>query len=62
MTCETLLRALGVKGFDNSDKTLSARLRAILRRYLVTDGLLYYSTGGEDTSRNSFSIPFGFHS
>jgi hypothetical protein len=46
-----LLRALGSKKFENSDKTLSARLRASLHRYSVTDGLMYYSTGAEDTPR-----------
>jgi len=30
---------------------LSARLRASLHRYSVTDGLLFYSTGAEDTPR-----------
>jgi hypothetical protein len=49
--CVALLRALGSKEFENSDKTLSARLRASLHRYSVDDGLLYYSTGAQDTPR-----------
>jgi len=47
--CVALLRALGSKEFENSDKTLWARLRASLHRYSFEDGLLYYSTGAEDT-------------
>jgi len=49
--CVALLRALGSKEFENSDKPLSARLRASRHRYTVADGLLYYSTGAEDTPR-----------
>jgi hypothetical protein len=49
--CVALLRALGCKEFENADKPLSARLRASLHRYTVEDGLLYYSTGAEDTPR-----------
>jgi hypothetical protein len=42
--CVALIRALGSKEFENSDKPLSARLRASLHRYTVEDGLLYNST------------------
>jgi hypothetical protein len=49
--CVALLRALGSKAFENSDKPSSARLRASLHRYSVDDGLLYYSTGAVDTPR-----------
>jgi hypothetical protein len=49
--CVALLRALGSNELANSDKPLSARLRAGLHRYSVDDGLLYYSTGAADTPR-----------
>jgi hypothetical protein len=49
--CVALLRALGIKDFENSEKILSARVRASLLGYSVEDGLLYYSTGAEETPR-----------
>ena len=50
-SCIALMRALGSTEFDNSDDKLSARLRARLHRYTLEDGLLYYSTGSNDTPR-----------
>ncbi|GMF52220.1 unnamed protein product [Phytophthora fragariaefolia] len=49
--CVALLKALGSKEFDDSDKALSARLRARLHRYAFDGGLLYYSTGSDDPPR-----------
>jgi hypothetical protein len=49
--CVAQLCALGSKAFDNSDKTLSARLRASLHSYSIDDRLPYYSTGSKDTPR-----------
>ncbi|GMF53805.1 unnamed protein product [Phytophthora fragariaefolia] len=46
-----LLKALGSKEFEDSDKGLSARLRARLHRYAFDGGLLYYSTGSDDPPR-----------
>ncbi|GMF47817.1 unnamed protein product [Phytophthora fragariaefolia] len=49
--CVALLKALGSKVFEDSDKELSARLRARLHRYAFDGGLLYYSTGSDDPPR-----------
>ncbi|GMF64205.1 unnamed protein product [Phytophthora fragariaefolia] len=49
--CVALLKAPGSKGFEDSDKELSARLRARLHRYAFDDRLLYYSTGSDDPPR-----------
>ncbi|GMF63097.1 unnamed protein product [Phytophthora fragariaefolia] len=49
--CVALLKALGSKEFEDSDKDLSARLRARLHRYAFDGGLLYYSTGSDDPPR-----------
>ncbi|GMF39394.1 unnamed protein product [Phytophthora fragariaefolia] len=49
--CVALLKALGSKEFEDSDKELSARLRARLHRYAFDGGLLYYSTGPDDPPR-----------
>ncbi|GMF44992.1 unnamed protein product [Phytophthora fragariaefolia] len=49
--CVALLKALGSKEFEDSDKDLSARLRAHLHRYALDGGLLYYSTGFDDPPR-----------
>ncbi|GMF55635.1 unnamed protein product [Phytophthora fragariaefolia] len=49
--CVALLKALGSKEFKDSDKELSARLRARLHRYAFDGGLLYYSTGSDDPPR-----------
>ncbi|GMF37997.1 unnamed protein product [Phytophthora fragariaefolia] len=46
--CVALLKALGSKEFEDSDKELSVRLRARLHRYAFDGGLLYYSTGSDD--------------
>ncbi|GMF54749.1 unnamed protein product [Phytophthora fragariaefolia] len=50
--CVALLKALGSKEFEDSDKELSARLRARLHRYAFDGGLLYYSTGSDDPPRD----------
>ncbi|GMF52145.1 unnamed protein product [Phytophthora fragariaefolia] len=49
--CVALLKALGSKAFEDSDKDLSARPIARLHRYAFDDGLLYYSTGSDDPPR-----------
>ncbi|GMG18412.1 unnamed protein product [Phytophthora fragariaefolia] len=49
--CVALLKALGSKEFEDSDKDMSARLRARLHRYAFDGGLLYYSTGSDDPPR-----------
>ncbi|GMF44985.1 unnamed protein product [Phytophthora fragariaefolia] len=49
--CVALLKALGSEEFEDSDKELSARLRARLHRYAFDAGLLYYSTGSDDPPR-----------
>ncbi|GMF53989.1 unnamed protein product [Phytophthora fragariaefolia] len=49
--CVALLKALGSKEFEDSEKELSARLRARLHRYAFDGGLLYYSTGSDDLPR-----------
>ncbi|GMF35800.1 unnamed protein product [Phytophthora fragariaefolia] len=49
--CVALLKALVSKEFEDSDKNLSARLRARLHRYAFDGGLLYYSTGSDDPPR-----------
>ncbi|GMF60137.1 unnamed protein product [Phytophthora fragariaefolia] len=49
--CVTLLKALGSKEFEDSDRELSARLRARLHRYAFDCGLPYYSTGSDDPPR-----------
>ncbi|GMF16748.1 unnamed protein product [Phytophthora fragariaefolia] len=49
--CVALLKALGSKEFDDSDKDVSARLRARLHCYAFDGGLLYYSTGSDDPPR-----------
>ncbi|GMF26341.1 unnamed protein product [Phytophthora fragariaefolia] len=49
--CVALLKALGSKVFEASDKDLSARLCARLHRYAFYGGLLYYSTGSDDPPR-----------
>ncbi|GMF61238.1 unnamed protein product [Phytophthora fragariaefolia] len=49
--CVALLKALGSKEFEDSDKELSARLCARLHRYAFDSGLLYYSTGSDDPPR-----------
>ncbi|KAG3153259.1 hypothetical protein PC128_g22611 [Phytophthora cactorum] len=49
--CVALLHALGSEEFKNSDKELPRRLRAILHRYTLDGGLLYYSTDPEDAPR-----------
>ncbi|GMF55629.1 unnamed protein product [Phytophthora fragariaefolia] len=49
--CVALLKALGSKGFEDSDMELSARLHARLHRCAFDGGLLYYSTGSGDPPR-----------
>ncbi|GMF49847.1 unnamed protein product [Phytophthora fragariaefolia] len=49
--CVALMKALGSKAFEDSDKELLARLRARLHRYAFDGGLLYYSTGSDDPPR-----------
>ncbi|GMF56535.1 unnamed protein product [Phytophthora fragariaefolia] len=49
--CVALLKALGSKEFKDSDKELSARLRARLHRYSFDGRLLSYSTGSDDPPR-----------
>ncbi|GMF16155.1 unnamed protein product [Phytophthora fragariaefolia] len=49
--CVALLKVLGSKEFEDSDKDLSARLRARLHRYAFEGGLLDYSTGSDDPPR-----------
>ncbi|GMG17590.1 unnamed protein product [Phytophthora fragariaefolia] len=49
--CVALLKALGSKGFEASDKELSARLRARLHHYAFDGGLLCNSTGSDDPPR-----------
>ncbi|GMF15577.1 unnamed protein product [Phytophthora fragariaefolia] len=49
--CVALLKALGSKEFEDSDKDLLARLRARLHHYAFDGGLLYYSTGSDDPPR-----------
>ncbi|GMF49457.1 unnamed protein product [Phytophthora fragariaefolia] len=49
--CVALMKALGSKEFEDSDKNLSARLRARLHCYAFDGGLLYYSTGSDDPPR-----------
>ncbi|GMF46722.1 unnamed protein product [Phytophthora fragariaefolia] len=49
--CFALLKALGSKEFEDSDKDLSARLRARLHRYAFDGALLYYSTRSDDPPR-----------
>ncbi|GMF63288.1 unnamed protein product [Phytophthora fragariaefolia] len=46
-----LLKALGSKEFEDSDRELSGRLRARLHRYAFDGGLLYYGTGSKDPPR-----------
>ena len=49
--CVALLHALGSEEFNDSDITLSARLRARLHRYSIDRGLLCYCTDVEDAPR-----------
>ncbi|GMF45064.1 unnamed protein product [Phytophthora fragariaefolia] len=49
--CVAMLKDLGSKEFEDSDKELSARLRALLHRYAFDGGLLYYSTVSDDPPR-----------
>ncbi|GMF54598.1 unnamed protein product [Phytophthora fragariaefolia] len=49
--CVALLKALGSKVFEDSDKELSARLCARLYRYAFDVRLLYSSTGSDDPPR-----------
>ncbi|GMF59030.1 unnamed protein product [Phytophthora fragariaefolia] len=49
--CVAMLKILGSKVFENSDKKLSVRLRARPHPYAFDGGLLYYSTGYADPPR-----------